>query len=86
MGWNRVTVVNPSPVMPDDDEQRYYFVHSYHVVCEDANDVVATAPYGVSITAAAQHGSALGVQFHPEKSHRFGMALLERFGALVGAR
>jgi glutamine amidotransferase len=86
MGWNRITVTQPGGILPDDPAQRFYFVHSYHVVCDEPAEVLATVDYGGTITAAAQRGAAIGLQFHPEKSHRFGMAVLERYGAVVGSR
>lgn len=80
MGWNTVSVAKPNPLIdPDDGEQRFYFVHAYHVACDDASDVLATAEHGGEFVAAFQHENILGVQFHPEKSHRFGMALIENF-------
>ena len=48
----------------------------------DAGDVIGTASYGTQFTTAVRHGNILGVQFHPEKSHRFGMALMRRFATL----
>jgi glutamine amidotransferase len=50
--------------------------------CEDPGDVIATVDYGGEFTTAVQKGNIFGVQFHPEKSHRFGMALIRRFAAL----
>lgn len=80
MGWNTVKVVKPNPLIcVDDEEQRYYFVHSYHVVCNHHSDVVATAHYGYDFVAALSNENIFGLQFHPEKSHRFGMALLRKF-------
>jgi glutamine amidotransferase len=80
MGWNTVRVAKTNPIIPADDEaQRYYFVHSYHAVCRDAADVLATTSHGGDVTAAISRDNVMGVQFHPEKSHRFGMALMRRF-------
>lgn len=63
-----------------DDEPRFYFVHSYHVDCRDRKDVLLTAQYGsVRFDAAFERENILGFQFHPEKSHRFGMTLLKAF-------
>jgi glutamine amidotransferase len=79
MGWNTITATRSSILFePTDDEQRFYFVHSYHAECEDPADVSATANYGIEFTAAVERGRVLGAQFHPEKSHRFGMALMTR--------
>lgn len=80
MGWNvvRPRKVNPLILMPD-EEQRFYFVHSYRVVPDNASLVIGIANYGDAFCAAFQKGHIFGVQFHPEKSHRFGMALMKRF-------
>lgn len=80
MGWNKITVAKPNPlVSPEEREQRFYFVHSYHAVCHNSADVLATAHHGYDFTAAFGHENIFGVQFHPEKSHRFGMALMRKF-------
>ena len=80
MGWNTVTPKNNSPLFNSAPEiPRYYFVHSYHVVCDDAEDVAATVNHGYKAVAAVARGNIMGVQFHPEKSHRFGMKLLEDY-------
>lgn len=80
MGWN---VVNPRPnarlFNQDEQELRFYFVHSYYVICEDAAAVAATTTYGTDFTCAFQRGMLYGAQFHPEKSHKFGMSLFRRF-------
>jgi glutamine amidotransferase len=78
MGWSRVDVRRPG-LLPDDAGQRFYFVHSYAMVCDDERDVVATTTYGAPFVSAVQHANVAGVQFHPEKSHRFGMEVLRRF-------
>ena len=81
MGWSVVTKEKQSPVLELlDDDPRFYFVHSYHVSCHDRTDVLLTAQYGsISFDAAFEHENILGLQFHPEKSHRFGMTLLKAF-------
>ena len=80
MGWNAVQVKQPNPLFLGlDGEARFYFVHSYHAICEDASDISATTNYGYDFACAVQKGNVLGVQFHPEKSHRFGMRLLNNF-------
>ncbi len=84
MGWNTLRVAKANPLVPQDgSEQRYYFVHSYHAVCRDPADVLATTQHGQEVTAAISRGNVMGVQFHPEKSHRFGMALMRRFVELL---
>lgn len=80
MGWNTVSVAHDNPLLPrDGGEQRFYFVHSYHPVCSRPEEVLATAHYGYDFVAAVHRDNVFGVQFHPEKSHRFGMALLRNF-------
>lgn len=81
MGWNIVAQSKRSTFIDLlDAESRFYFVHSYHVNCLDRQDVLFTAQYGsVQFDAAFERGNILGFQFHPEKSHRFGMSLLRNF-------
>ena len=80
MGWNVVRTGTSNPLIPHTEEgQRFYFVHSYKVVPDDPSVVIGTANYGGEFCAAFQQGNVFGVQFHPEKSHRFGMALMKRF-------
>ncbi len=81
MGWNVVNKVKGSPVLDFlDSESRFYFVHSYHVRCRDREDALLTTQYGsITFDAAFELNNILGFQFHPEKSHRFGMALLKGF-------
>jgi imidazole glycerol-phosphate synthase subunit HisH len=84
MGWNLVAPAKESPILkayPAD--ARFYFVHSYYVRCEDRADPLLKAEYGTtSFDAAFQHKNLLGFQFHPEKSHRYGMWLLKNFAEL----
>jgi glutamine amidotransferase len=83
MGWNKVS---PSPSsrllarLPP--EPRFYFVHSYHVVCTDPTDTAGTVQYGAALTAAIERGNVFGTQFHPEKSHRYGMQVMRNFHSL----
>lgn len=80
MGWNLVHSVNQSPLTEGlPEESRFYFVHSYHVLCNDPADVLMATMYGSSFHSIIQHDNIYGAQFHPEKSHKFGMKLLENF-------
>lgn len=81
MGWGVVKKTKKSAVLEYlEDESRFYFVHSYHVDCHDRGDVLLTTQYGsVNFNAAFERENILGFQFHPEKSHRFGMTLLKAF-------
>jgi imidazole glycerol-phosphate synthase subunit HisH len=80
MGWNTVTPVHRDSLFRDlDDEHRFYFAHSYHVVCERSEDVLATTRHGYNFVASLERGNIMGIQFHPEKSHRYGLQLLKNF-------
>ena len=79
IGWCDVERVRGSMLFPDATAERFYFVHSYHMVCRDPTDSAATIDFSGSVTVAVSRGNVHGVQFHPEKSHRFGMRLLQRF-------
>ncbi len=78
MGWNMVDP-KKAVLFGDEPEQRFYFVHSYYMACKDEGDILATSHYGDPFTCAVQHDNIFGVQFHPEKSHRFGLNLLKKF-------
>lgn len=82
MGWNWVTAQKENPLMDNSERNRFYFVHSYYVRCNNAEDVLATTEYGSTFTCAFQHNNIFGTQFHPEKSHRFGLQLLKKFATL----
>lgn len=80
MGWNTLRIKRSGFLFQGlDDFARFYFVHSYHVVCSHPEDVLATAEHGYPFAAAVERRNIMGVQFHPEKSHRFGMTVLKNF-------
>lgn len=80
MGWNNVRVYKPTPLFPNSEqEQRFYFVHSFYVECNDSSDILTRTNYGIEFTSAVCRGNILGVQFHPEKSHRFGLEFFKAF-------
>jgi glutamine amidotransferase len=85
MGWNTVALAKNSPVLQFvEKDARFYFVHSYFVRCKNAGDVLLRAQHGLTtFDAAFQNENLYGFQFHPEKSHRFGMALLRGFVEVV---
>ena len=84
MGWNTLTVRQPYPLFADlEAENRFYFVHSYHVVCADMGNVLAQTNYGFDFASAVVKDNIMGVQFHPEKSHKFGMRLYKNFAERV---
>ena len=80
MGWADISQKKENPVFNGmTGEMRFYFVHSFHVRCNDPADVLATAWHGYDFDCAVAHENIVGVQFHPEKSHRFGLAVLKNF-------
>lgn len=80
MGWNRMQPAKPSKLMEGFEETpRFYFVHSYYFKPGNLTDVLGTTSYGIEYTSAFEHENILGVQFHPEKSHKYGMNLLKNF-------
>lgn len=85
MGWNYVTPAKDHPLTRSmAADTRFYFVHSYHVVCARPQDVLLESHYGgIRFTSAIARDNIVGVQFHPEKSHLFGIALLQAFASWV---
>jgi glutamine amidotransferase len=83
MGWNTVQICQRSPLLENiAEEPRFYFLHSYHVVCYEPPLILGETHYGHNFSSIIGRGNILGVQFHPEKSHKFGMSLLKNFAAL----
>jgi len=80
VGWNDInydqecTLLQGLPSSPD-----FYFVHSYHMKCNNKNDVIATCSYGGEVTAAVSKNNIFATQFHPEKSQDYGLKILENF-------
>jgi imidazole glycerol phosphate synthase glutamine amidotransferase subunit len=80
MGWNQIKRKKPSPLLGQmAEDARFYFVHSYRISCAQPDDVLATAMHGVEFVCAVQRGNIMGTQFHPEKSLRHGLALMQSF-------
>jgi imidazole glycerol-phosphate synthase subunit HisH len=80
MGWSEVELQRDSKLFNGfTEEPRFYFVHSYHLTCHSKQDELGHATHGYPFVAAIEHANIFGVQFHPEKSHRFGMHLLGNF-------
>lgn len=80
MGWNSVNQVRPHPLWADiDDGARFYFVHSYYVDPQQADMVYGDTAYGGRFASAIAQGNAFATQFHPEKSQRAGLQLLQNF-------
>ncbi len=79
MGWNKMFTKEHPLFKNMDDEHYLYFVHTYHVNCADKNDIIGTTFYGYEFTSAVACGNIFGIQPHPEKSHKNGLAILENF-------
>ena len=81
MGWNNVTRSNQDSelIMNLSEDSRFYFVHSYFVEVKDQAHSILTCRYGIDFDAGIQKDNIFGVQFHPEKSHKFGLSLLKSF-------
>jgi glutamine amidotransferase len=87
IGWNQIENPKAHPLLDGlSDGTYFYFVHSYHVVAEDAADVIAETEYGIRYPSVCARGSVAGVQFHPEKSQDAGLRLLANFAGLATAR
>ncbi len=83
MGWNEARPTRTDTLFADmADDAGYYFVHSYHVVCDDPADVLARTHHGLELVSAVQRDHVFGTQFHPEKSHKHGLRLLTAFAKL----
>jgi glutamine amidotransferase len=84
MGWNTITTRKNGLLLDGlEDSSRFYFAHSYYVVCDESTDVLSTTKYGLEFVSSIQKNNIYGVQFHPEKSHRYGMKLLRNFVKLT---
>jgi imidazole glycerol-phosphate synthase subunit HisH len=79
MGWLEILHRKESALLEGLKDARFYFAHSFHVQPTDKGDENIAADYGYEFTAGIERNNILGVQFHPEKSHRFGMQLLKNF-------
>ena len=82
MGWNKINPIEKEGLFKELEDNRFYFVHSYHVVCQNTENILATTNYGNIFTCSIHKKNIYGVQFHPEKSHKFGMKLFENFARI----
>jgi glutamine amidotransferase len=84
MGWNTIKIKRQHRILEDFyEDSRFYFVHSYYVECSDDADILSTTTYGVEFTSCVNKENVYGVQFHPEKSHKFGMKFLKNFARIL---
>lgn len=80
MGWDYVDIQKESTIINDlDNRSKFYFVHSYFVCCQDVSDVLTYTTYGKEFVSSFEKDNIIGVQFHPEKSHRYGISLFKNF-------
>jgi len=88
MGWNKAYLKKESKLLQEGAEsykdggrmgERFYFVHSYAVSCKDEKDILSTSNYGYEFVSSFEKDNIIGCQFHPEKSHKFGMKLFKNF-------
>jgi len=83
MGWNDVNISTPSVLTKGlSDNSRYYFVHSYYVHVENPNHSILKTNYDVNFDSGIAYKNIFGLQFHPEKSHTFGMEILKNFSEI----
>lgn len=82
MGWNYIEVKKVNKLLSSEGKHRFYFVHSYYVKCNNQEDVLATSNYGQEFTCVVNHENIYGAQFHPEKSLKFGMEVLNNFSKI----
>jgi imidazole glycerol-phosphate synthase subunit HisH len=84
MGWDYIYPKSDTVLFKNSlDNMRFYFVHSYYVECENEENILATTVYGNKFASVIGKGNIMGVQFHPEKSHKYGMNLLRNFVEMV---
>lgn len=80
MGWNKIKVAVSNEIINKlENMARFYFIHSYHVVCKYSENIIATTHYGYEFASIVKKENIFGMQFHPEKSHRYGLLLLSNF-------
>ena len=83
MGWNNIDLKKKSKLFFDQTENnRFYFAHSYYAVCQNTEDELSSTNYSFEFTSSVENNNIFGVQFHPEKSHKFGVKLFKNFISL----
>ena len=84
MGWNKLELRSPSPLLEGAEGEYVYFVHSFHAEPEDRSIITSVCDYGMEVTASVGRGNVQAFQFHPEKSGEIGLQILRNFGGLIG--
>ena len=83
MGWNDADPIDKNTLFSGLDNPRFYFLHSYYIKTDRKENILATSDYGLTFTSAVRAGNVYGTQFHPEKSHGWGVRLLKNFAELT---
>jgi len=81
MGWNKIEIAKSNSLITKGltDYARFYFVHSYYVKCNNESDILTRSLYGHSFISSFEKNNIVGVQFHPEKSHKYGITFFRNF-------
>jgi len=80
MGWNKVELIKADSIIDQiDNLTRFYFCHSFHFVPDNSEDILMTVNYGEKICCGIKKDNIYGIQFHPEKSQKFGLSILKNF-------
>ena len=79
MGWNLAKVQRANNLFEPTNDNQFYFANSYHIVCDNEQDILTTTNYGYDFTSSFQKENIIGVQFHPEKSHKHGYDFFKKF-------
>jgi glutamine amidotransferase len=82
IGWSEIDVQKETDLFIKDVSNKFYFVHAYYVDLNDKSDALTTTKYGIEYCSSFQKGNLIGVQFHPEKSHKYGMHLFSKFASM----
>lgn len=83
MGWNQLELTREFQVLGEQkSESRYYFVHSYYMDCTDKQNIIAYTDYGLRFASVVCKENIIGMQFHPEKSHRYGLSIMQNFNLM----
>jgi len=79
VGWNTLNIKMTGSLFSEINYSKFYFTHSYHIITNDSKTIIATTEYGYEFVSVVGSNNIFGVQFHPEKSHKYGMTLLKNF-------